>query len=283
MTVAEKMSIAKRLASIPVLGRLAMLGYRSIIGITTLGSQTAAFARWWATSREFTNYTYELTPVNMAQLAAFCAQVAGISIERSQELIDELLSDRELVEHIRSATNQSAMRRFSDSEVRYGRRIGWYVLTRARRPRLVIETGIDKGLGACVLTAALLRNKEDGFPGRYVGTDIREEAGYLLSGKYATVGEILYGDSIASLQTLDESVGLFINDSDHSSDYERREYEVISPLLEADALVVGDNAHETNELFDFASATGRDFLFFREEPQRHWYTGAGIGVAWSAA
>ena len=39
----------------------------------------------------------------------------------------------------------------------YGRRLGWYALVRALKPRTVVETGADKGLGSCVLAALRLR------------------------------------------------------------------------------------------------------------------------------
>jgi hypothetical protein len=42
---------------------------------------------------------------------------------------------------------------------------------------------------------------------------------------------ILYGDSIESLAKLDESIDLFINDSDHSAEYEAREYITVGPRL----------------------------------------------------
>jgi len=53
------------------------------------------------------------------------------------------------------------------------------------------------------------------------------------------MGKILYGDSITSLKTLSEPIDLFINDSDHSAEYEAREYQVIEPLLSEDALSPG--------------------------------------------
>ena len=81
----------------------------------------------------------------------------------------------------------------------------------------MIETGVDKGLGSVVVCAALLRNRAEGAPGNYLGTDIRPEAGALLTGPYAEVGRILYGDSIGSLETVTGPIDLFINDSDLSS------------------------------------------------------------------
>ena len=50
-----------------------------------------------------------------------------------------------------------------------------------------------------LLCCALLENREEGYEGRFFGTDINPEAGYLLSGIYSGVGKIIYGDSIQSL------------------------------------------------------------------------------------
>ena len=91
-----------------------------------------------------------------------------------------------------------------------------------------METGVDKGLGSCVLSAALLRNHAEGHPGRYLGTDINPQAGWLFQGPYRKAGQILYGDSIESLQCLEGPIDLFINDSDHSAEYEEREYACIT-------------------------------------------------------
>ena len=117
------------------------------------------------------------------------------------------------------------------------------------------------------------------FPGRYYGTEIRTEAGKLLSGKYATTGEILYGDSITSLTKLDAKIDLFVNDSDHSSEYEYREYLTVADKLADRAVVLGDNAHVTDKLSRFSREKNRKFVFFAEQPQDRWYPGAGIGVS----
>jgi len=198
-----------------------------------------------------------------------------------QRYFDELESDAPLKQHLSAAVEALplAAKATADRAPRYGRRSAWYAAVRALKPRLVVETGVDKGLGSVVLCAPLLRNKAEGAEGRYLGTDIRPEAGALLGGPYADVGRIAYGDSIASLRQIAEPVDLFINDSDHSAAYEAGEYEVISPRLSERALILGDNAHVTEELAKFAVATGRRFLFFREQPADHFYPGGGIGIA----
>ena len=101
-----------------------------------------------------------------------------------------------------------------------------------------------------------------------------------MEGKYKEVGEILYGDSIKSLSEFSEKIDLFINDSDHSADYEYQEYLTIKDLLREKAIILGDNSHCTSKLAEFSRETGRSFIFFQETPLNHWYPGAGIGISY---
>lgn len=257
-----------------------MVVYRFLTGLRYAKGPVKHFVLWLFTSREFTNYTYDLTDVNKRYMAAFVSHVTGAGYAEAKRYIDELEQDAQLREHIRKMVKNSDDAVFADPEMRYGRRMGWYAIARAIKPRTIVETGVDKGLGACILAAALERNAQEGHPGRYCGTDINPDAGYLLTGEYAEHATILYGDSIDSLRSLEGTIDLFINDSDHSAEYEAREYETVEGKLRDDAVVIGDNAHCTAELLKFAERTGRDFLYFQEQPYKHWYRGAGIGVAY---
>ncbi|MBN1117999.1 MAG: class I SAM-dependent methyltransferase [Bacteroidales bacterium] len=238
--------------------------------------------QWGFTSNEYTNFTYYLTPGNVQYLAQTLAVVTNVDFTTIMNYIYEVESDEELKSAIISAINQSPEGRYADKEVRFGRRLGWYAMVRILKPKVVIETGIDKGLGSIILCAALLRNKKEGFDGRYYGTDINPKAGYLLSGKYKEVGEVLYGDSIESLKKFDKKIDLFINDSDHSEDYEYQEYCTIKDMLGDKAVILGDNAHCTTKLSEFSFETGRKFLLFHEEPLNFWYPGAAIGFSFKA-
>ena len=108
------------------------------------------------------------------------------------------------------------------------------------------------------------------------------DAGKLFSGVYQSAGEILYGDSIETLKTLSTPIDLFINDSDHSSEYEFLEYEAIKPNINSETIILGDNSHVTDKLALFSRENGRDFLFFAEKPENHWYPGAGMGISFCA-
>ncbi len=236
-------------------------------------------AKWLVNSKETTNFTYDLEPDNKHYLASLIADITNTPIEKVLNYINEIEEDNELKQHIIDAVKRGERSFVADKEVRFGRRIGWYAFVRIMKPKVVVETGVDKGLGSCVLTAAIKRNIEEGFEGEYFGTDISPLAGYFLSGTYANYGKVLYGDSIESLKKYNGKIDLFINDSDHSADYEAREYECMVEKLSENAVILGDNSHCTDKLYQFSLKYKRHFIFFQEKPRQHWYPGAGIGIS----
>jgi Methyltransferase domain len=233
---------------------------------------------WTLFSREYTNFTYDLTTRNKEYLGHTLAIVTGISYNGAMAYLREILEDNDVRQHINKGIMNSPLRYGCDPVCELGRRIGWYAFVRILKPTIVVETGVDKGHGAVVLCAALLRNQAEGVPGQYFGTDINPDAGFLLSHPYKGVGEILYGDSIQSLQSIPH-IDMFINDSDHSVNYERREYETVAPKLRPGGLILGDNCHSNDVLATFSAERGRQFVFFKEEPRDHWYPGGGIGIS----
>ncbi|MEV4413887.1 class I SAM-dependent methyltransferase [Catellatospora sp. NPDC049609] len=238
-------------------------------------------ARWLVTSREHHNYTYDLTKLNLEHLAWFVSVVAEVPVADVRGWIAEIESDTALREHIMRTTAGAARRGLADKHVRYARRLGWYALIRARKPQHVVETGVDKGLGTCVIAAALLRNAAEGHPGRVTSLDINPEAGYLAKAQpWADVVDLVIGDSIASIGALDRPVDMFLHDSDHSAAHEQREFTAIEPRLADGALLLTDNVTYSTVLLKHAEKTGRRFLAFKEQPLKHWYPGDGIGAAW---
>lgn len=264
---------------IPVLGQSVLVAFRAKKAIGYFRGTFSNIVKWLFKSNETTNFSYDLEKNNTRYLASLIAFITNVRFDVAMAYITEVEEDRELRKHITDATDRSDWSFLADKEARFGRRVGWYALTRILKPKTVIETGVDKGLGACVFTAALKKNTEEGFEGHYYGTDINPKAGYLLSGEYANYGCILYGDSVESLKSFDGVIDLFVNDSDHSADYEAEEYRTIANKLSDHAMLLGDNSHFTNKLHEFSLQTNRHFVFFQEKPLEHWYPGAGIGFS----
>jgi predicted O-methyltransferase YrrM len=230
---------------------------------------------------ELSNFTYDLTEANLRYLAETVSVVTGRSPEEVEIYIREASEDQAMIGYLKEAMSPG-LRRGAEHSVRmpFGRRLGWYAFVRILKPRVIVETGVDRGHGSVLLCSALMRNAKEGFDGHYYGTDINPTAGWLLGGEYQKFGQILYGDSIESLKALDCQIDLFINDSDHSADYEAEEYQTVKDKLTQGAIILGDNAHSTDRLAKFARQTERKFLFFKEVPASHWYPGGGIGIAY---
>lgn len=273
----------KTLAEIPVIRWPIHLAYRSLVVSRYFQPKLWAAIRWLFISRENTNFSYDLTAANKDYLAAFVSHITGKTFAEARGYITELEEDSWLIGHVQRLTQASNQRHLADRQVWFSKRLGWYAFVRAMKPAVVVETGLDKGLGSCVLARALQRNAQEGFAGRYFGTDINPKAGYLFSGELTQYGTVLYGDSLESLRNLAGQIDLFINDSDHSADYERAEYELIRAKLSPRGVVLGDNAHATDELGKFSVKYGRQFLFFAEQPKDHWYPGGGIGASFPSA
>ena len=274
----DSAEVRRRIASSP-LARVAAFPAR--LGAVSRHNAAVASqsARWLATRREHTNFTYDLTPLNLEHLAWWAALVSGAPVQSCRSWIAEILGDRALQEHAYGISISTGRRGLTDEKVRIARRAGWYAVVRAIQPEHVVETGTDKGLGSLVLAAALLRNGK----GSLTTMDINPDSGFLISDAYADVTRVQRGDSISLLSELTEPVDLFIHDSDHSAAHEAAEFRAVESHLTPSAIVLSDNSHITGELAAWAEATERTFAFFREEPKDHWYPGAGIGAAWYPA
>jgi len=269
----------KFLISLPLIGRFILFFYRFFKTSKYITAQIRNYFKWLFLSKETTNFVYDLEEKNKSYLAAMISNITGEHIEVVLKYFNEIENNLELLNHLKTKVAKSDESGKTDNNFKYGRRISWYAFVRILKPKIVIETGIDKGLGSCVLASALIKNKEEGFEGYYYGTDINPKAGYLFDDVYKKFGEILYGDSIESLKKFDKKIDLFINDSDHSSEYEYNEYLTIKDKLSGSAVILGDNSHCSNKLFQFSIENDRQFLFFKEERLNHWYPGAGIGIS----
>src|SRR4051812_44892469 len=238
------------------------------------------WSKWLITSRADSNFTYSITERCKLSLAASLASILDAPYTEIASYFAEIEADDQLRSHFNNLWSAHPEKYRTDNNQEVGRRIVWYAIARLKKPKVIVETGVDQGMGSVVLCSALMRNQMLGYPGRYFGTDINPNAGFYLREAYARYGKILYGDSIQSLRELDEQVDLFINDSDHSAEYEAAEYDTIKSKLTSDTIILGDNSHVTSKLAEFSIRENRKFVFLSEEPKSHWYRGAGVGISY---
>lgn len=115
--------------------------------------------------------------------------VVDCDVSEIDSYIDELAIDTDVENHIKRARVQGDFPR--DPRIAFGRRGGWYAFIRALKPPVVVETGVHHEVGAFVIASVLLRNVNEGYEGRYFGTDLDPGAGLIFTKPNSSVGQIL--------------------------------------------------------------------------------------------
>jgi len=261
------------------LGRIVLIPIRLFGALCYSFRQMGLAFSWAVASKEHYNHTYHLTPLSRAYLVSYAAVICGHPESEIEKYFVELEADEELRRSLIERALASPDRHNSDIEPRYGRRLGWYALVRATKPRVIVETGVDRGLGTVVIAAALRRNASEDAPGMLYATDIVPTCGHLMSETYRQFAKILIGDSVESLKKFAEPVDIFIHDRDHRHEYEWAEFIAIEPRLHAGSITMSDNSQQTPKLLEFSKRIGQSFLYFQDQPLNHWWPGDGIGAA----
>lgn len=232
----------------------------------------------WSRKRtENYNFYYDLTEKNVNDLCHLLALLWNCKVELVRTYAGELIQDSAIRRHVLDGFKSDP--RMQDAEIAFARRLGWYVIIRLQKPKVVVETGVHQGVGALVIASALMRNRNEGFDGEYFGVDIEPTAGVLFTPPYSAMGRIVVSDSIVFMESFTKKVDLFISDSDHTENYEMAEYEAFIPYLNPESIILSDNSHANRVLADFSEKHDRSYVFFKEDPFNHWYPGAGIGIS----
>jgi hypothetical protein len=237
-------------------------------------SEPGVAARFIFLDPELDNFTYELA--NEHELPAFVAGVTGSSPIEAAAHMFELSSDRVLRDELEAQTRgRLDMKRRPE----YGHRLAWYALVRWLKPRLIVETGVQDGLGSVVLLRALERNFEEGAPGRLMSFDLLPGSGSLVSDRFRSNWELVTGSTFDTLRDAlgGHSVAMLVHDSLNT--YECEQFEFGVALQHADdRLLLITNRAALGGLRDVARAHGLPYYEFHEQPL-HFYPGTPQGVA----
>lgn len=135
------------IVSTPVIGNIVLMVFRAKVALSYFVKPVLNLVKWLLKSKEIANFTYDLEENNKRYLASLIADIMNIEFDVAIAYINEIEEDRALREHISDAIARSDMSFVADKEVWFGRRIGWYVFARALKPKVIVETGVDKALG----------------------------------------------------------------------------------------------------------------------------------------
>ena len=241
--------------------------YRSVRRAPLLSARHILF------NRELVNFTYQIE--NVDALVEMIARLLDEEPGRVADFAEELEENDILRNELRKKLTGRADR---NRTMPFGRRVGWYVLVRLLRPRLVVETGTHDGLGSAAILEALELNAAEGPAGRLISIDIDPTTGWLVPDRLRGRYEQLHGDSVDVLGRLTGGVDLAILDSAHVYEHEVDELALLGARAGEAMVLVSDNPG-TNSLANYAAANGLRYDVFHEQPCRHIHPGAGLGLA----
>jgi hypothetical protein len=239
------------------------------------GAPMGAHLGYVVAGSEPDNFTYELR--NQAELVGWVAEVAGCPESRVATLFGEVRADPVLTERLGAATARRWW--WTKRSPPFGKRLAWYALTRLRKPRLVIETGVHDGLGSLILLRALERNGEEDAGGRLVSFDINPAAGWMVGPHPLWEMRVQAAvDGLTDVLAGGGDLGLFIHDSLHTYENELAELALAAGGLAEDGVLISDNAHASSALADTCRQLGLRYFQFQERPRDHFYGGGAIGA-----
>ncbi len=238
--------------------------------------QPATYLKHVFLDPEVDNFTYELD--NAEELAPFLAGALGVPLPTAEQLLAEAEQDEELHDAL---TRRVRWRFDTKRRLHLGRRVLWYAIVRHVRPKLVVEVGVQEGLGTLVLLRALERNAHEGAPGRLTSIDPLPSAGWLVPERLRAGWTFVNARSEEGLaETLDgQIVDVLLSDS--GGDYHRELFELEqavqhgSPSL---VLIAGSGDH-TTALPEISAQHGLRYSRFAERPKAHFFRGTATAVA----
>jgi hypothetical protein len=255
--------------------------YRALVALRYHRPPVRRIAQWLLASREISNFTYDQSELGKDTIAHMVACATGKEYTEVREYVAELDDDQTLREHVRTRASAGPYRNISDADGKPGRRMAFYVIVRAMKPRLTVEIGTDHGLGTCLIAAALARNTAEGYPGKVYSADIRPDSGWLFAPPYSSYGKLFIGDGRTFLTEISETVDVFINDTMNDSSHELQICRAAEPNLACNAIML--SSWHNGGMMRYAEQSGRSYSVVLDQPDAHWYHGSAMAMAFGPA
>ena len=156
-----------------------------------------------------------------------------------------------------------------------------YLVVRAARPRLVVETGVLYGASTAHILEALDRNGDGTLYSIELGGDPDEPPhDFLVPQRLKKRWKLILGDSRQELPLLLHRLGgidHFHHDSIHTSEHMRWEYETAFHYLHPGGILSSDDVLISHSLRELGRANA--FTRFCEEHRVRWRTCRNVGIA----
>ena len=219
--------------------------------------------RWIWKTNEVTNFDYYISPQSKNYGIILLSQILQKDVEELEGYALEIENDQELFQSLSENVARSPIRGILRKNPVLGRRVFWYVIVRATKPRIVVETGTDKSLGTAILARALQKNGT----GEVYTVDIVQPRGYLQDqGRLNLPIKFITMDSHEFLSNTSVEIDIFLHDSNHEYNYELEEYSRAFEKLSDEGILLSDNSNQNSSLYDFARSKNLRFFNIENTP-----------------
>lgn len=145
-----------------------------------------------------------------------------------------------------------------------------YSTIRRVKPKIVMETGIDRGTSTTYILLALQKN---GY-GKLISVDKDVDVGQLVPSELKIFWEQKVGKTCDILPTLNiNDIDIFLHDSLHTYDNMLFEYRWAYPRLKDSGLLLSHDIGTNNSMYDFAKEIGKKVQYILTAKNRY-----GVGV-----
>jgi hypothetical protein len=149
----------------------------------------------------------------------------------------------------------------------------YYLLARTLKSAFVVESGVDKGLGAAILCEAIHRNESEGYTGDYLGIEHNPlQRSSIYSGFRHKRGEVRHGSSPDVIRTIKRKIDLFVHDTTPDAAHVDEQLDALQGRMSERGVFVSPWA--VPQFIEYAARNNKKILMHKEEPDRHWYQGS---------
>lgn len=226
-------------------------------------------------SPELESFSYELA--NAPEIADQLARILERPAEELHTYLAELDVEPDLGLELRRRTR---WRWRVQTQPAPGNRVAWYLLARALKPQLTVETGIYDGLGSLVLLCALRRNAAERHPGELLSVDPDPDAGTLVPDHLRPWWRFVLGTADRDLEPAlaGRRIDLLFSDSPHTRENQEAEFAIARRHAGDDLVLMEGSGGWCPVLAELADRLDRPLHTLRFEARGHFYTGARNGL-----
>ncbi len=203
-----------------------------------------------------------------------------LKLKKAKKMYEEFENSEKDIFSVINSINQTILNeKYSRHEAFF---IPIYFMIRIKKPRIIVETGVHRGVSSLFILQALEDNNEGNLfsidlplaeyevkEGIHTASNlVKEKVGICVSNNLKKRWNLILGDSKKELPNVlkdKENIDFFLHDSQHTFEHMIWEYETIWPKLIKNGLLVSDDINWNNAFQNFCDKVDCDNIKLKRD------------------